>query len=65
MRPSPFMHLQGPLPGGVLLKDGRLAHGMDLNDPRISALHDVCNQGEGLAEGGGGGGGLERCVQPR
>lgn len=48
MRPSPFMHLQGPLPGGVVLKDGRLAHGMDLNDPRISALHDVCNQGEEL-----------------
>ena len=50
MRPSPFMHLQGQLPGGVqLLKDGRLAHGMDINgaaaDPRLS-LPDVCNPGE-------------------
>ena len=51
MRPSPFMHLQGQIPGGVqLLKDGRLAHGMDINgaaaDPRLNVLHDMCNQGE-------------------
>lgn len=46
------MHLQGQLPGGVqLLKDGRLAHGgMDINgaaaDPRLNAIHDMCNQGQ-------------------
>ena len=51
MRPSPFMHLQGQLPGGMqLLKDGRLAHGMDINgaaaaDPRLN-IQDMCNQGE-------------------
>lgn len=45
------MHLQGQLQGGVqLLKDGRLAHGMDINgaaaDPRLNALHDMCHQGQ-------------------
>ena len=50
MRPSPFMHLQGQIPGGVqLLKEGRLAHGMDINgaaaDPRLN-IHDICNQGQ-------------------
>lgn len=52
MRPSPFMHLQGQIPGGVqLLKDGRLAHGMDINgaaasgDPRLNSI-DMCNQGQ-------------------
>ena len=45
------MHLQGQLPGGMqLLKDGRLAHGMDINgaaaaDPRLN-IQDMCNQGE-------------------
>ncbi len=30
----------GPLPANVhLLKDGRLAHGMD--DPRLSNIHDL------------------------
>ncbi len=46
MRPSPFMHLQGQIPGVQLLKEGRLAHGMDINgaaaDPRLS-IHDLCN----------------------
>ena len=53
MRPSPFMHLQGQLPGGMqLLKDGRIApSGMEINgasaDPRMNSLQDMCSQGEG------------------
>lgn len=49
------MHLQGQQLGGMqLLKDGRIAQGMDINgaaaDPRMSALQDMCNQGQ--LEGG-------------
>ncbi len=57
MRSSPFMHLQGQLSNGVqLLKDGRLAHGMDINgaaaDPRLSAIQDMCNQGGFIGQTG-------------
>ncbi len=41
MRSGQFMHIPG-LQGGSnvqLLKDGRLAHGMD--DPRLQNIHDI------------------------
>ena len=41
MRSGPFMHIPG-LQGGSnvqLIKDGRLAHGMD--DPRLQNIHDI------------------------
>lgn len=46
LRPSPYMHLHGQLPGMPLLKDGR---GLDINgaaaDPRLN-ITDMCNQGK-------------------